>query len=538
MNASGRREELELVANAASLPRTRWLLLLALLLATAWLYDVVWAELRHRLATRPEWVSTKVELERDVIGARCYVMTPMALAGDRLNLGAWHGFQEVMFHEPVELGELRWRMLVPTDGQGSVIYDADEHGFSGFRLSRSPRFPSIQFSADHEGRFLTRRTLEGLDLGDGWHGLRLVAEGSELKLYVDSRPIASVVRANGDAGRVGFRGALLDTYVDDVEILPAGGAGSFRDSFERPPVSIGQVGGILVALAFGVIGGAWLLARGRPVAERERFSFFMAMSADIVLLLVAGAFLTLEASFLSSHYGYSALHFRIQKRVERLPSPGSSWWNVVPALRARYGSGEPGDARRIFLIGTSQTWGAGASSVDQDIAGRLESLLSEHFGPKSYEVVNAGISGKDSAYLYQIYADEWVDWKPSVVLLNLGNNDGDPELLRSKLQGFVELDRSRGIETLFVLEANHAESLNAALPRNHRVMREVAEQMGVGVIDLHTSLLERYDDGFLWWDIVHLSDIGQRLSAAVIAEGLIGALPHRDAGGSSPPGNR
>jgi len=510
-------------------PGALYALLLALLLATSWVYAIVGAELRHTLSARPAWQSTKVGLERDVIGARSYVDTPMALAGDRLNLGAWHGFQEVLFARPVELGELGFRIRVSEDAHASVVYDATDKGFSGFRLSRNARYPSIHFRADREGRFERRDAIEGLELADGWHAIRLVAGGERVALEVDGRRVASAPRAQSVPGRLGFRGSLRDVYVDDVEIRPRGGEeGAYADSFSRARVPARQLLAIFAVLVLVVVGGTRLLAGRRPPGQRERFACFSALSLSLVALLVGALFLVVEELYLSERHGYSALHFRVQKKVLRPAQPSSSWRVVLPALRERYGGRPSGQTRRVFLIGTSQSWGSGASEADRDIAARLESLLAQRHGAGRYEVVNASVSGKTAAYLYEQFEGEWIDWEPSLVLINLGNNDGDSELLREKLRAFVALGRRRGAETVLVLEANHPESANGMLLRNHQVIREVGAELGVEVIDLHGPLQDHYDEGFLWWDFVHLTDYGQRLAAELLAEGLGGTLGPRD----------
>ena len=44
-------------------------------------------------------------------------------------------------------------------------------------------------------------------------------------------------------------------------------------------------------------------------------------------------------------------------------------------------------------------------------------------------------------------------------------------------------------------------------------MSVVVESRGVPVIDMHSYLRDKYDEGFLWWDSVHLADFGQDLFA-------------------------
>ena len=60
---------------------------------------------RNTLAANGRWSSTKTELERGLLGAWGFVHERQSLSGGRLNLGAWHGFQEVLWKDEIE--ELR-----------------------------------------------------------------------------------------------------------------------------------------------------------------------------------------------------------------------------------------------------------------------------------------------------------------------------------------------------------------------------------------------------------------------------------------------
>ena len=70
---------------------------LALAIVTGSLAAATYALHQNTLEPHPEWVSTKADLDRGVMGAVAFVNGNQALARNQLNLGAWFGYQEVLY---------------------------------------------------------------------------------------------------------------------------------------------------------------------------------------------------------------------------------------------------------------------------------------------------------------------------------------------------------------------------------------------------------------------------------------------------------
>jgi lysophospholipase L1-like esterase len=177
-----------------------------------------------------------------------------------------------------------------------------------------------------------------------------------------------------------------------------------------------------------------------------------------------------------------------------------------------------GDAERILLVGTSQTWGAGALRDDQTLARRLGQELSESY-PAA--VIAAAIPGSNAAELFAHYRDEWIEWGPDLVVINLSSNDRDNPDFGADIRAFIELNAERGIATLLIAEPNSLEAVHS-LAHNHVVLRELAAATGVDVLDMHEYLADQLDRGWLWWDFVHLTSFGQDLFARRLAEAITG----------------
>jgi lysophospholipase L1-like esterase len=111
-------------------------------------------------------------------------------------------------------------------------------------------------------------------------------------------------------------------------------------------------------------------------------------------------------------------------------------------------------------------------------------------------------------------------------VVNVSFNDRDPERLEAALRGIVELGRSRGIETVLVVEPMSADKEDAGVRERQQVVRAVGESLGVPTLDLEAHLADStiYDSGWLWWDQVHLTSYGQALAGRWLAQCLASRL--------------
>lgn len=512
------------------------LLLLACLVAPA---ALVWGAyvdgFRHVLAARGGWESTKPTLTWGLMGAVGYTITPVTLAGDRLNLGTWHGFQEVTWREPVAPQALDLTVQLSEGGHASVLYARTEAGFSGVRLSRSAHYPSIRFRATAAGEFVTSEALEVPPLGDEPVAVGLRFEPGQARLEVGGREVAGWIEAGPLEGRVGFRGGVHDAWVDEVVVTAASGEVAIRDSFEFEGSRWATRLAAFAALMLLVLALGWGIARLRGRERLGRRALTYALALTLALLILGGPLLAADRLVLSSRHGYSTLYFKLVKLVGAYENPRhGSRQEVLSRLSRESAAARPTERHRILFIGSSQTWGSGASSEEAHIVHQLEARLDELAGGPRYEVIGAGVQGARSPLLYERYAEEWIRWEPDTVLLNLGTNDLDPAVYADHLRRFVEFGRARGVATVFALEGNAVDSNREPLGPEHEAMRAVAAAEGVPLLDLHQHLVDQHHTGWLWWDFVHLTDHGQAVAARFLASELEPLL--RASTPSPPPG--
>ena len=136
-----------------TLPAATALVLTAL--AAAWPFARLIETGRNTLDNQGRWLSMKTVLENGVNAAFAFVDGQQGLAGGRLNLSAWHGFQEVFYRERLRLGEVRFDFGIAPNSYVCFLFNKVSGPFSGIRLSRHPVLGSAFFRLALEAtRFL------------------------------------------------------------------------------------------------------------------------------------------------------------------------------------------------------------------------------------------------------------------------------------------------------------------------------------------------------------------------------------------------
>jgi lysophospholipase L1-like esterase len=220
-----------------------------------------------------------------------------------------------------------------------------------------------------------------------------------------------------------------------------------------------------------------------------------------------------------------------------------AWLSIAGLITAS------GAVTRVACVGDSITFGNG---VRDRPANTWPARLAVWFGP-DYEVRNFGVSGAtllsqgDRPYLKQHAYAEALNFKPDILVMDLGAND-------SKHPGDGSLDADQAVnnwqyQTNYVPEyeamitafrrVNPAVKVYVCLPTpdypgrwgiNDKTIREemiplvrqVAKDSGAAVIDLYTPLSGHAE---LFPDAVHPNDAGTKLMAVEIYRALTGHAP-------------
>ncbi|HRY97596.1 MAG TPA: SGNH/GDSL hydrolase family protein [Bacteroidales bacterium] len=470
-------------------------ILLAFLLSFHGLYtaytNTIWRNAR--------WESSKVKLEKGLMGAWSFVLTYRALAHHRLDLGTWHGYQEVFLKDTLAYDRLTLRFRLEDSAFLVVYYAGLDDELYALRLSAHPA---------HAPAWLGLRSMEFTDkdlirhwqVPEVWHELRLEREARETRAFLDGTLLA-VHRENGPAvPLLGLRGSGRRTEVDDVRLFQGTDQQVFGEDFSK------KYHHYLIYLAFLVLSNAaFLLLYGQR-------RWLLPLSVNITVLTAA-----LSLFFLT--VGIERYPPRWMVKWGQRVSTIEEGREVSQRIRQQYAPADGDSTLRVLFIGSSQTWGAGASADSLTLASRFARMLSDSLGGRAVEAINAGISGMNSDVLLEMYRDDWAGLRPRYVVINLGFNDSGNPRFGHNLNAMVRLARERG-GTPFLL-AEPVNEIRSFHLDNLNIMRVTASSARVPLVDMHRILPAFEDSGFLYWDFIHLTDYGQERFARALVSAML-----------------
>lgn len=529
---------------------------------------------RNVLLLNGHWVSSKVLMQMPPMGAYPFVLTRNALQRNQLDLGAWHGFNEVHLNEPVQPAEIDYRFRLAPDAYIYFIFNRGENGHDGIRLSRNERFPSMLYHADRTNRFLARTLLmlPANALNDGWHELRLSFDSRQVVASIDGSFLV-FAPASAASQVIGFRGGLFSADVDSVRIVGRDGEKLLDESF-RNRQSYWTIMAVVASITLVpiMISAIPFLLRRRQATQVKRAVFQCLLTMAVALIILSTIFLfdyfIWSSRYLYAGYQPGAVHphalavhvealrtklFRAKAdltdgvaRVNAFPvrkeirQTISEWNGSGPSgftNMARYSAHSsvptslsdqevqglpektPGTIRVAFL-GTSQTYGEGAETIGATFVARCHILVAGAQENGRLETYNFSVQGSSSDQLLKKYEESWRFAQPDLLIVNLSNNDPDAANLSRNLETLANEVRATRGQIAFVLEANSPEGNPVHLASNHAAIRKLGAKLGVPVWDLHGYLSSEavYDSGMLWWDNVHLTNYGQSLTARWLAD--------------------
>jgi hypothetical protein len=250
---------------------------------------------RNTLARNGRWISAKSGMQMSLMGADHFMHTRNALYRDSLNLHAWHGHNEVDLNEVFEPQSIELRFRLADAAHLEVLFNRDESGYDGLRLSRSGQFPSTLFHADRRGSFTARRALDvdtAALVGDGWHRLELRLGEERLQGRIDSRLVIDAPVRRLQRQFIGLRGGSEPAVVDWVRVREAGGRTVIDESFSnsRGTTAVLLGAGAVYFTVYAIL--AWFMLRHGKHG--------VALTTAVALGVPLAFFLVFERRFLVS----------------------------------------------------------------------------------------------------------------------------------------------------------------------------------------------------------------------------------------------
>jgi lysophospholipase L1-like esterase len=481
-------------------------IILLVMAVSALLAAEILLNLQNTLYQNGRWNCTKPQLRRGVNGAVSFLTTRTALSGNHLNLGAWLGFQEVLYCEPVAPREIQFDFSLEDQAYLIAVFNRDYEGFDGLRLSRNPLFPSCLLHSAASGKFTCKNLLSLPPLNRSWNTVDIRFGDKGVSLYLNDAPAGDFNLDIHKRQEVGFRGCARESFVDNVTILQRDSGPVITETFRNSR----NAGRVKIVCLAALEAAAILLITMVRLSWRSKATslLFHLMFLSILVFMTVLLFFAVDFLFLSKRYSLFV-------DFKGYPTTIETAAQVVAGIDSRYPPGRQAGVSRILFLGTSQTWGAGAARDEETFVGRIETSLNEH-APAGvrYECLNGAVSGSHSEELLNLFKEHWAALNPDLVVVNLSNNDTSPERFRSSLEGFARICQEIGARILFVQEANSIEIQDRFFrERNFKVMADVGSESGIPVVDMNSKLMALHDEGLLWWDFVHLTSFGQELLA-------------------------
>ena len=511
-----------------------------------------------------------------VWGADEYLLTRMPLARNVLNLGQYFGYQEVVLREILYPVEISLDFEIPERSYVDVTFNRNDNRFSGIRLSSEfPDFPSMSFESTTEGEFLTVARIQHQAIAPGWHTLEIKADKVRLVLSLDGGAEIIPIASQFLEGLIGFRSGLRGAKVDHVAIKTLDGSWvrpSFKNLKHWPLVFV------LNFLFFASLGTAVSQLASRKSVSKEKERLFTWFTFALTATVCLGLWYAFDFYYYSSRVhrrngitrsligeqtrlnseqtdilNFEELRYRTFSLVYGL-SGGESVSRQGVADRGypmdRVWRGpifcgptddkcmKVGDLRegsnsaplyRVLFVGTSQTIGAGALTLEDTFFALVHRYLRDVIPGSIYlESINISVSGSHSPLLLKEYDENYLKFRPDIVVINLPNTDqGQKGQFEAAIDGFLKQNELYGIKTILLEEANTSEKHDTDdLLSNHEVLMRLAKRYNVPVYSLHNFLSQPIiaGSGALWWDDFHLTSYGQGVVGRWLAPKILAEL--------------
>lgn len=486
-----------------------------LIVDVAWLFVCfiltwsVWVVTHNTLAHNGQWISTKASMGMYVTGSESFVSRTQALAGNALHLDTWNGFQEIITKNHVKNpARIEFDVSLSPDSYIYAEFNRTTTAFSAFRLSRNSKFPSAFIVAKTSGEFIGQYPIDIKMTGNSSMHVEIfiMKSPTRARLVLNHTIIAEFPIRVEQNIHIGFRGGLHSSKVSNIRVIEEDGNEAFFETFQYHDQSIL----ILLFIFFIILFYTWEVV----LLKTWVYQFVLPIQGGICICLIFLYGVTLYSQDkyprLNGLYGYF-----LRNKATR------SQTDFVEEKTVNYKIFPPKKAYRIVFVGSSQTWGSGAPTLQTTFVSIAAAKLQKKI---PVEIINSGLEGVSSAELLPAYSKWIVYLKPDMVVINLSNNDrGDVEAFAANLQRFVNMNANAHIATVFILEANSQE-MGRNIDKAHVTMHNIGRSYAIPIIDLHSYLLSQNSNGIIWWDYVHPTEFGHRLAGQYIADRLYGLV--------------
>ncbi|MBT3249529.1 MAG: SGNH/GDSL hydrolase family protein [Candidatus Pacebacteria bacterium] len=480
----------------------------------------------NTLLNNGNWDSEKTKLEMGVMGAWNFFSQAQALAGNHLNLGAWHGFQEVISRESFKYDLVEFDTYISGEAYLISHFMIDDDTKISVKISNQP-MENFCLVIDKSGKFLKKTSLQSLKIEpDQWFHTKIELNNNQAKMIINEQSFSCEIPKTSQS-KIGFKGGQYDTLLDNI-VIKNNNKTIFQENFSNNKNFV-----LIAVFVFIFLALIQIFLKKRKIAV---FSFVLINVSLLLSMILIYLYLLI---FFTGKYPNPESFLANLKKQEQKWSDNEFELNSNQVMTEFKND----DHEKIMFVGSSQTWGAGASSSEKAFPAIFEKLLNKKIiqeplvatsatkvlgvsTDQNIVVVNTGISGQTSSELLEEYKKKWIDINPKAVFINLSSNDftygNFEERFKKNIQTFIDLNNKNNIKTVLLVEAVSVELSNDN--PLHEILFDIANNEGVLLIDINKYLKDKNDTGLIWWDYIHPTDYGHQL----IVESIMKSIANDD----------
>jgi lysophospholipase L1-like esterase len=201
---------------------------------------------------------------------------------------------------------------------------------------------------------------------------------------------------------------------------------------------------------------------------------------------------------------------------------------------------------KIVAIGSSSTFGAGASSPANSYPSQLEAELRQHFPDHPITVVNRGVNGEEATDMLARFATSVIAEDPHLVIWQVGTNS----LLRDRpldprstilQQGIAQLKSQR--MDVVLMDPQYAPRVLAKADHEAVVAQiaNVAKEQKVGLLHRYDMMRHWHEidhlafETFVTGDGLHMNDWGYRCLASLLGVAIADSATRPTETAAAPP---
>lgn len=487
-----------------------------------------------------KWLPLKVALNRVAMGAWDFVAQRQAIFNGKLDLGQWYGNNELVSHSKfIDSSCWLFDLTLPRESIFLTTYRRPNKASFALLLSRSKLEQTSWVEFDQRGRYLSKEPVQkelNMDVDDQAK-LKVCRAGEKILVQINGNDFSEKnIGVEGDRLWFGLANRSNRVLVDNIQQYSSQNEVLFEDDFSA---GVNIWGVLLLSIFFSLIH----LTQTKQKRVYEQLLILVVVTICLIFYALFDRYYWAKklplSSAQNSTFGMQLLQEFEKYRDEIFPYASfnqvydqvKNTMNDIPLVDyeqhpmtgSYFAYGDDKSMQTVLLLGTSQTWGSGATFERFTLGAQTHSLL---------------VRETSQNYLLEVYAvpgaitKTIVDNLPEVnfrnekwgsIVINLSNNDPDPDEFRKGLNELLLWSQQRSDKIVIVKEANSPEFETNFLKERHKVVGELAMKYRCKVVETDDTIASQdvFRSGHIWWDFVHLTDWGQQLLAQDIVKALL-----------------